>query len=136
MALAEELKFTEEQYKTQKYRVFLAAAMLTEQNIRMEQHKAAGKKVDMNPLNLNKTQVQLYNNVDVNKSSKLFTKFRDFGWIPDSIIIGTDKKKSVNPVYKTMFPAEKRKALLDELMAFEATKVMDEKKRVVKRSLN
>ena len=136
MALAEELKFTEGPYKTQKYRSFLAAAMLTEQNIRMEQHKAAGKKVDMNPLNLNKTQMQLYNNVDVNKSSKLFTKFRDFGWIPDSIIVGTDKKKSVNPVYKTMFPAEKRKALLDELMAFEATKVTDEKKRVVKPSLD
>ena len=132
MALAKELLFTEAQYKTQKYRFFLAAAMLTEQNIRLERYRAAGQKVHMSPLNLNKTQIQLYNNVDVNKSSKLFTKFKDFGWIPDNV----DKKKKLNTDYETMFPEEKRKALLDELVVFEATKVTDEKKRVVQRSMD
>ena len=134
--LAAAQNFSPDQYKTQKYRFFLAAAMITEQNLRFEQHIAAGRTVKMKSiLNLNKTQAQLYNNVDVNKSSKMYDEFKRFGWVPDMIIPGANKTKRVNPVYSTMYPAATRKALLDALKAFEATKYTDSARCVVLPSL-
>ena len=130
-----ELNLTPEQYKVVKFRFFLASAMLTEVNLRIEQHKAAGNNIKTNLLNFNKTQVQLWNNIDVNKGSKVYIKFKEFGWIPEMLIPQGKKTKVVNPVYKTLYPAETRKALVDKLMAFEARTYTDVTKRVVLSSL-
>ena len=134
-SFAKELNLTPEQYKVVKFRFFLAAAMLTEVNLRIEQHKAAGNTIKTNLLNFNKTQVQLWNNIDVNKGSKVYIKFKEFGWIPEMLLQQGKKTKVVNPVYKTLYPAETRKALLDKLMAFEARTYTDVTKRVVLSSL-
>ena len=65
----------------------------------------------------------------------MYDEFKRFGWVPDMIIPGANKTKRVNPVYSTMYPAATRKALLDALKAFEATKYTDSARCVVLPSL-
>jgi hypothetical protein len=132
-AIAMRLGLTEATYKCQKYRFFVGAAMLSEQNLRLEKRKAVNGKDDKtNFINLNKTQLQIWGNIDANKLSIIFTHFQGFGWAPNMVVKGPGKEgRIMNSRYHSFYPADLRKALLNELKAFEATRVPDVSRRIV-----
>ncbi|EXJ93561.1 hypothetical protein A1O1_01953 [Capronia coronata CBS 617.96] len=115
--LCTQLAITADTYRCQKARFFLGLAIFVEYNYRALKDGEPGFKI----WNVGKSQCQLFNNMDVNKSSDLFQAFETWGWVE---LMGkkdpSTKHWVVSPNYLIRFPEDHRRRLMGEVAAFEA----------------
>ncbi|KAL2424429.1 hypothetical protein ABEF95_009734 [Exophiala dermatitidis] len=110
------LAITCDTYRCQKARFFLGLAVFTEWNYQAMTEDPASFK----PWNAGKSQCQLINNMDVNKSSDMFQAFETWGWVePVAVKDPVTKRWTVSQNYLRRFPEAHRRPLMRELHAYE-----------------
>lgn len=122
-AFANDIKLDFDRYTVCKYRFFLSVGAITEQNLRMEQRKRQDPSIKINLININTTKAQQTSNIDVNTMTKIFNKFKEFGWVEPMLVDGS---KKTNPFYQDKYPSLFRKGLMDEIIAWEDQTLKDE----------
>jgi hypothetical protein len=120
VALCKDLAITYDTYRCQKARFFLALAVFVEYN---HQGLREGRP-DFKIWNVGKSQIQLVNNMDVNKLSDMFTAFETWGWVEDMAQKDARTKKfTLSANYLARFPKSHRLPLMAEVANWEAQKV-------------
>ncbi|KAL2415343.1 hypothetical protein ABEF95_009656 [Exophiala dermatitidis] len=110
------LAITCDTYRCQKARFFLGLAVFTEWNYQAMTEDPASFK----PWNAGKSQCQLINNMDVNKSSDMYQAFETWGWVePVATKDPITKRWIVSQNYLRRFPEAHRRPLMRELHAYE-----------------
>lgn len=128
--LCKKLGLTCDMYRCQKSRFFLGLEVFVEYNYQALKDGNS----DFKLWNVGKSQCQMFNNMDVLKSSDMFQAFETWGWVePMGKKNPSTKQWIISPSYLARFPESHRRRLMEEVAQYEANEA--EKKRLGKESL-
>ncbi|EXJ91542.1 hypothetical protein A1O3_00090 [Capronia epimyces CBS 606.96] len=120
VAVCKELAITCDTYRCQKARFFLGLEIFVEYNHQALKDGSSDFKI----WNVGKSQCQLFNNIDVNKSSDLYQAFESWGWVePMGKKDPSTKNWTISTNYLGRFPESHRRRLMEEVAKWEAENV-------------